>query len=251
MKIFDIYAEYYNLLYAEKNYEEEVDYIDSLIKRYSKNNSVFKNLLDIGCGTGKHADLLANKSYIVTGIDMSERMIKEAKKLEHETLKFYIKDGKNFNLNSKFDVITSLFHVASYQNSNKDIREYFKCVFSHLDDNGIFIFDFWYGPAVLTDKPSNRIKRCENKIFKLTRITEPVLYLNKNLVEVNYEILIENKHDDNLLKLNEKHVMRYFFMPELEVLLNNSGMKIVGTFEWMTLKEPNFDSWYAVIIAKK
>ncbi len=250
MKVFDIYAEYYNLLYADKNYEEEVDYIDSLIKRYS-NNYPIKNLLDIGCGTGRHAYLFSKKSYLVVGIDSSEKMIDEAKKIENNKLKFYVKDGKSFSLDLKFDVVTSLFHVLSYQNTNEDIEKFFLNVINHLNDNGIFIFDFWYGPAVMTDKPSIRVKRYENNNILLTRIAEPIIIANKNLVEVNYEILIKNKHDDNLIKLKEKHVMRYFFMPELELMLSNSGMNIIDSFSWMTLKEPDLNSWYVVIIAKK
>ena len=82
-------------------------------------------------------------------------------------------------------------------------------------------------------------------------LAEPVIIPNKNLVEVNYEILIQNKLDNSLSKLNEKHIMRYFFIPELEFLINGNDMKIIGCFEWMTLKEPNFNSWYVVIIAKK
>ena len=247
-----MYAEYYNLLYAEKKYEEEVGYIDSLIKRYTKKSPAKGRLLDIGCGTGKHASLFLNKSYsCVIGIDISEKMINEAKKLEHNKLKFYVKDGKSFDFDLKFDVITSLFHVVSYQNTNKDISQYFSNVSNHLNNNGIFIFDFWYGPAVLTDKPSIRVKRYENKNIKLTRIAEPVIISNKNLVEVNYEILIQNKLDNGLSKLNEKHIMRYFFIPELEFLIKGNNMKIMGSFEWMTLKEPNFNSWYVVMIAKK
>ncbi len=71
-----MYAEYYNLLYAEKKYEEEVNYIDSLIKLYTKKSPAKGMLLGIGCGTGKHASLFAKKSYsCVIGIDISEKMI--------------------------------------------------------------------------------------------------------------------------------------------------------------------------------
>lgn len=252
MKIFDAYAEYYDLLYADKNYETEVNYIDSLIKHYLKDFRVKTKLLDIGCGTGKHASLLAKKSFCVTGVDISEKMINKAKKLEYEQLKFYQMDGKSFNLNLKFDVIISLFHVTSYQNTNEDILKYFLNVSNHIQDNGIFIFDFWYGPAVLTDKPVVRVKRCENDNIRLIRIAEPVVICNENLVEVNYEILISNKHDNNgFIKINEKHIMRYFFIPELDNLLNDSGMKIINFFEWITYKEADFNSWNVVIVAKK
>ena len=49
------------------------------IKLIKENISAAKTLLDMGCGTGKHAELLCNKGYIVHGIDLSEDMLKIAK----------------------------------------------------------------------------------------------------------------------------------------------------------------------------
>ena len=70
--IFNDYAKYYNLIYADKEYDKEVDYILSLIDKNSDSNT---SLLDVGCGTGRHALEFYNKNYSVTGIDISEQMI--------------------------------------------------------------------------------------------------------------------------------------------------------------------------------
>ena len=43
------------------------------------------------------------------------------------------------------------------------IKNTFKTVNKHLKNGGIFIFDFWYGPAVLRDLPTKRVKKVENK----------------------------------------------------------------------------------------
>ena len=42
----------------------------------------------------------------------------------------------------------------------------FKTAAKHLKQNGVFIFDFWYGPGVLTDPPALRQKRLENNEMK-------------------------------------------------------------------------------------
>ena len=73
----NLYSQYYDLLYSDKDYIREVDYIIKLIK---ENIDHSKTLLDMGCGTGKHAELLSNKDFIVHGIDISEDMLKIAKK---------------------------------------------------------------------------------------------------------------------------------------------------------------------------
>ena len=63
------------------------------------------------------------------------------------------------DIGQKFDAIVFLFHVMSYQVTNKMLNEVFSNVFKHLNDGGLFIFDFWYGPAVLTDPPKKKAAR--------------------------------------------------------------------------------------------
>ncbi|OXS77038.1 hypothetical protein B1B04_01145 [Lysinibacillus sp. KCTC 33748] len=76
MSNFNQYAEYYDLLYKDKDYIQEANYIDSLLQKYSSNT---KSILELGCGTGKHAIILGKKGYKVHGVDLSEGMIREAK----------------------------------------------------------------------------------------------------------------------------------------------------------------------------
>lgn len=247
----DLYSQYYDLLYSDKDYIGEVDYIDNLIKANSYNAIT---LLDMGCGTGKHAELFCEKGYKVHGIDLSEDMLKIAnqrRKGKEDSLRFSHSNIQELNLSDKFDVVVSLFHVMSYQNSNDEVIKAFEASKRHLDKGGIFIFDFWYGPAVLTDLPTIRIKRLENESIKVTRIAEPVLYARENIVEVNYDIFLENKHTKNISEIKEIHKMRYFFDTELELICKNLGFQVVGKYEWMTDKTPDFSSWNVVWIVKK
>lgn len=249
--VFKDYSKYYNLLYTDKNYTAEVEYIHSLIMEYSKNS---KRILDLGCGTGKHDFMLAKKGYSITGIDMSESMINIAKRDNNYSklnLEFQVGDIRNIKLNKMHDVVISLFHVASYQKTNSDILKYFRTAHSHLKNQGLFIFDFWYGPAVLTDRPQNRIKILEDKQIKVRRFTIPEIHPNKNVVNVKFDILIEDKQTKTMKEFTEIHEMRYFFLPELEYFLEQSGFSIINCYKWMTTSNLDLNSWYGTIIAKK
>ena len=247
----NIYSQYYDLLYSDKNYSGEVDYIIKLIK---ENSNEAKTLLDMGSGTGKHAELFCNNGYIVHGIDLSEDMLKIAKnriKDQEDKLSFSHSKIQELDLNKKFDVVVSLFHVMSYQNSNNELIKAFEVVKNHLKKDGIFIFDFWYGPAVLTDLPVKRIKRFENEKIKVTRIAEPVMHPDENVVDVNYDVFIKDIDSKKIIEKEELHKVRYFFDTELDMICKQVGFVIKQKYEWMSDKNPDFNSWNVVWIVKK
>lgn len=249
MSVFGNYSKYYNMLYKDKEYSREVEYISNLIKRYNPDS---KTILDLGCGTGRHDKLLAKCGYSVCGIDISEKMLEEANKLaEKDKLSFFKGDIRNLRLDKQFDVVISLFHVISYQTTNEDLRNTFETASKHLRNGGLFIFDCWYGPAVLNERPSVRVKRLEDENTKLLRIAEPVMYPNENLVEVNYEILVEDKQVGNYEILNETHTMRYLFKPEIESFMESADFRVEKCEEWLSGNEPGFDTWGVTFIGIK
>ena len=247
--VFENYAKYYDLLYKDKDYQKESDFIISLIKQHSQKKNLL--ILDIGCGTGIHAHYLAEKGYQVTGIDFSEEMIKIAQENKNDKTEFYVADATNFNLDKKFDIVLSLFHVVSYQSTNKDISNVFINVSKHLKKDGLFIFDFWYGPAVLIEQPSIKIKRFENDEIKVVRIAEPYTNTVKNTVDVNYEIIVSSKTSRNIEFINEIHKMRYLFIPEIDNFLDNTKMTVLNYGEWLTNRNPSNNTWGVYCIAKQ
>jgi len=247
----DLYSRYYDLIYQSKDYSSEVEYVDTLLK----NEPIkVKTILDLGCGTGRHDELLCNKGYVVHGVDISEEMLIVAetrrKNIENE-LFFSQSDITKLELNQKFDAVISLFHVMSYQISNKALDDVFSRVKSHLNDGGIFIFDFWYGPAVLTDPPKATTKRLEDEFIKITRTAESQINVQKNTVDVRFDILVENKKDYKILKKKELHKMRYFFDTELELLCEKNSFHILEKYKWLSFDEPGLKTWNVVWVIKK
>jgi len=245
-----LYSQYYDLLYSDKDYSNEVEYIDKLINENSINT---KTILDMGCGTGKHDELLCKKGYIVHGIDLSQDMLKIAetrREGKEEKLSFSLSNIQDLNLDKKFDAVVSLFHVMSYQNSNDELIKAFEVAKNHLKGGGLFIFDFWYGPAVLTDLPVTRVKRLVNEKIKVTRLAESVMHSEENIVDVNFDTFIEDLDSKEIIEKEELHKMRYFFDTELDLICKQVGFEIKQKYEWMSDKNPDFNSWNVVWIVK-
>lgn len=249
MPVFKDYSKYYNLLYKDKNYIAEVDYILSLIKQHMPQA---QSILNLGCGTGNHDFIFAKKGYAVTGVDLSVDMIDIAKsKNINNEIQFLQGDIRTVNLKKEFDVVLSLFHVMSYQTTNDDLIKAIKTAYANLKKGGVFIFDCWYGPGVLTDNPTHRNRDFENDDFKVNRITTPTLLTSQNCVNVKFNVTITDKQTQTNYELEELHKMRYLFLPELEHLLTQQGFTLTVTEEWMTKKELTEKSWYATIVCTK
>jgi len=254
MKIFDYYAHYYDLIYQDKDYESEVEFIKDLLQTFSPTAN---SILELGSGTGIHAVLLAEAGYTVRGVDNSAEMLDRAKsrqtRLEPEVaarLEFSYGDICAIDLEQKFDGAIALFHVVDYQTTSTKLQDFFQTARNHLNPDGILIFDFWYGAAVLSDRPSIRVKRLENDEVSLMRIAEPIMYPQLNQVEVNYQVLITDKANGNVQELKESHQMRYLFMPEIELFLENVGMRIIKSGEWLSDRPAGIDTWGVYCVAK-
>jgi SAM-dependent methyltransferase len=247
MSVFKEYSHYYNLLYKDKDYIGEVDYIDGLIQKHALSKP--QTVLNLGCGTGKHDSLLAQKGYQITGVDFSNDMLEIARE-NHPNIDFFEGDIRTLKLHKTFDVVLSLFHVISYQTLNKDIYDAFLTAKTHLKTGGIFIFDFWYGPSVIAEMPSKRIREVEDDTLKIVRYTTPEIFPNENRVDVHFDVEITNKLTAEVTKLKELHQMRYLFLPELRQLLNSVGFMIQSEEEWMTGGELGFHSWSGCVVAR-
>ena len=246
--VFANYAKYYNLLYKDKEYSKEVEFINSLIQKYGSAN--VRDILDVGCGTGIHAGYMSDLKYNVTGIDLSEEMISQARAKQIPNATFEIGDAGTFSLEKKFDVITSLFHVFSYQTDTEQGLVVLKNARSHLRPDGILIFDFWYGPAVLMQKPDVRIKKLEDASIRVIRLTEPELKANENLVNVHFELMVNDKETQRTDFIHEVHSMRYFFKPEIELLLKLAGLEMLYFKEWLTGNDASEETWGVCCVAK-
>ena len=253
MNPFEGSAEFYDDLYESKDYTAEAGHVDGLIKKYLPGA---KSVLDLGCGTGRHAIKFAERGYSVVGVDRSPEMIARArghrKQLPsqlRDRVSFEQGDIRRLQLGRQFDAVVALFHVISYQISNCDLLAAFTTAKMHLRENSVFVFDCWYGPGVLTDPPAVRVKRAQQGLGRLIRIAEPSMRINENLADIRYCFFVTGEAQQ-CSEFDELHTMRYFFAPELSLALKMTGFHLVTLAEWMTGREPDASTWNISVIAQ-
>ena len=250
-KVFNSYGKYYDIIYADKDYEKECDFLEEIFRKYS--TFMPHRILDGGCGTGSHAVPLAKRGYEITGIDLSEEMInvaKEKAKRNGANIEFQTMDLRTFQLNKKFDAAICMFAVINYLTNNNDLPKTISNIRSHIKKNSLFIFDFWYGPAVLAISPTHRIKTVEKDGLKITRFADPHLNRSAHTCDVNYHFLV-TKENVVLYEGNEKHQIRYYFPEEIKQCLQESSFKLIKLCPFLEPNGmPSEKTWNVTAIAR-
>ena len=253
--IFDRYALYYELFYTDKDYALESEFVKAKISAYAPQA---KSIIDLGCGNARHTTQFAAAGYGVKGVDISPGMLDLARasvsRLPENTrprVTLVQADVSNAVGLGIFDVAVSLFHVVNYQTTDESLAGFFKTARAALRPGGVFIFDFWYGPAVLHDRPERRVKSLSKDGTQVIRTATPEMDVERNIVAVHYDVTISNGLRSEAAHIHETHIMRYLFAPEIERHASHCGFKICETGGWMTDKGLDETTWYgyAVLVA--
>jgi SAM-dependent methyltransferase len=248
---FEKYAEYYDLLYRDKDYEKECDFVEEIFQNFS--SQPIRTVLDGGCGTGGHAIPLARRGYKVTGIDSSAIMLKQAERKSRERgveLTVHQADLRCYDLGKKFDAATAMFAVINYLNTNEDIQAALATFRKHLNGGSLFIFDVWNGLAVMRQLPSERLKIVEDSDTRVIRFARPELQPDKHLCLTHYRILVV--HERTIVdEIEETHSIRYLFPLEIAHYLNDADFQLLKICPFLDLKrEIDENEWNMTVIAK-
>ena len=193
----DFYAKFYNTIFLNnKKNEEEVKYIKLYLDKFN-----YTKILDIGCGTGNHVNLL-NKKYNITGIDNSESMINIAK-TNYPDCNFAV---TNF-LNSNFFDINTYTHIICLNRTLyefDDKNEFFEQCDSLLNNGGYLIINI----IDINNFNTFSIEETDNiKIYKLpkknVKITQNILKINKNMHMIS-KFNDSKLKSDNTISYEEK-----------------------------------------------
>ena len=220
-----IYADAYDLLYHDKNYAAECDLIERLFRTYGDGS--VHSVLDLGCGTGNHAIPLAERGYEVVGVDRSESMIAHARRKagglsDGSSVALHQGDVRSIDLQRDFDAVLMMFAVLSYQLENADVIAALKTTRRHLRLGGLLIFDVWFGPAVLHQRPSQQVKVIPTPEGKILRVSSGELDIRHHVCTVHFHVW-RLEGERLVAETKESHPIRYFFPRELDLFLECSG----------------------------
>jgi SAM-dependent methyltransferase len=247
------YASAYDAMYRDKDYEAECDFLVEVFQRFGC--GTVHSILDLGCGTGGHAIPLTRRGYEVVGVDCSAQMIAiaRAKSCAVENLPgpgFEVANIRDMHLGRAFDAAICMFAVLGYQTTNERLLATLHTVRRHLNTGGLFVCDFWYGPAVLTQRPGDRIKIATDGADRVVRLTKAALEASQNVVCVSFHIL-RLRDNQVIQEAEETHRVRYLFRPEVEFLMADAGLELLALCPVGKLEQhPSETAWSVSAIAR-
>ena len=248
------YADIYDALYHDKDYAAECDLIEHLFQTYG--DGAIGSVLDLGCGTGNHAIPLAERGYHVVGVDRSEVMLakgqrKAANLSGTSVVEFRLGDLREVSLDRTFDAALMMFAVLGYGLENADVAAALTTARNHLRPGGLLVFDVWYGPAVLNERPSQRVKITPTEHGRILRVSSGTLDIRHHRCSVHIDVW-ELEGDRMVRETNETHQMRYFFPLEIAFFLETAGFSLLRLGQFPNIdSDPNDTNWNIIVISNR
>ena len=255
------YAELYDLLYRDKDYDAEVELLEQVFDRHGLLGDM---VLDLGCGTGQHAIRLARLGYRVTGVDRSASMlalarVKAEQQLDEDTPHptFVEGDVTTVRLGEEgeggggsFDAALMMFAVLGYQVTDAAVGRALRTVRAHLRPGGLFVCDVWHGPAVLRLRPTARTKVVDVPDGRVMRTAVATMDATAQRVDVVYHVRrMRGEHE--VADMHETHRMRYFFPDQLRELFEQAGLALVDLTALGSLDTPpSEESWNVLAVGR-
>ena len=209
-------SEYYSLLYKHRDCDEAKLFLDNLFAflKIPSRSSV----LDCGCGKGRHSIYLNEKGFEVTGIDLSERSIAEAKKQENERLVFYVHDMRNLFRINYYDVAINLFTSFGYFEKDHENDKAIKAIASAIKKNGWFVLDFMNAEKEI--KGLIREEKCQvgEITFNIKRYTDQNFIIK--------EIIVSDK--GKTYPYRER--VKVYKLKDLETFFTQNKLEVVHLF---------------------
>ena len=222
--VFSEYSDFYDLYYADKDYAAEVDFVLELAARFGNTPMT---LLDMGCGTGRHLEEFVKRGLKCDGFDLSAEMLSHARKRLAGT-GVNLSEGNltDFENGKQYDIVVSMFAVMGYLTSNNKLLAGLETARKHLKEDGVFIFDGWFGPAVLAQGPEKRRHEYREGENLVLREVTPRLDSVQQTVTVHYEVSVQR--DGRIMKqTQEDHIMRFMFVQEIALAMKMAELNLV------------------------
>lgn len=212
-------AQFYDAIYAAhgKNYEREAFRLRELIETHKQSSG--RQLLDVACGTGAHARLLATW-YEVQGLDVDEQMLEVARR-RCPGMPLHLADMRSFDLGQTFDAVLCLFSSIGYARNPQGLEDAIGRMTVHLRPGGVLLVEPWILPdqfkagtphALLVNQPE----------LKIARLTTSRVCDRLSIIEFHYLVAAAS----GIEHLTENHELFLFTDAEYRGALTRAGLAV-------------------------
>lgn len=211
----------YTLVYDHRDEAEAEQLVDLIEQTVDPQPNA--HVVDVGCGRGRHVRILARRGYRVTGVDLSDESIAEARRQAaseglSERVSFQIGDMREPVCSGCADGVVNLFTSFGYFQEDAENERALRAMVTALRPGGWFVQDFLNAPLVVESlEPSER------------ETAEGVAIRERRWVEegrVNKEITLEK--DGRTETFRES--VRLFTLDDMKQMYDVVGLELVETF---------------------
>ncbi len=231
-------SKYHRILYNHRNIDEATLFINKLFSHLSPAPGT--KVLDLASGDGRHSISISKLGFDVTGLELTELNVNQAKKFENEKLRFIKSDMRIPFSNNKYDLIVNLFTSFGYFDDDSEDIKVLENVVDALLPNGIFVIDFLNAKKVKSNLVSKEQVIKEGVLFNISRSFE------KGFIRKNIEVI------DGANTLNFSEKVRGFIFEDFKTIFGKVGLEINEVFGSYSLSEfDEYESDRLIIIACK
>ena len=223
-------------------------YLRELLRNYPLAG---RAMIDLGCGTGTLALLMAEQGWRVLGIDQSVAMLDEARQkaariAEPISVRFEAGDIREWSVEQQVDVVTACYDTLNYLLTEDDLQRCFKATAEALVPNGLFCFDlatdyflrhYWQGVEVDEFNDWTQVQQSDY---------DPATSCS-TLVLTGF-----TKHKQGQYRrFREVHVQRAYPETTIAELLTATGFELCAVYDCFTTQLPNAQSIRLMYVARR
>ncbi len=171
---------YYKLLYGHRDEDDAEVWVRCILRRTGVGPEA--DVLDMACGRGRHAYWFARAGCRVSGIDISEESIAEARR-DVPGAVFTVHDMRAPYANGTFDLVVCLFTSLGYFEDEDDDRKALTAAFAALRPGGHFVLDFMNSERVLRELVPMECQEAGGVRFTIARAVEDGMVVKRIVAE--------------------------------------------------------------------
>ncbi len=246
MSSYHKFAQYYDILTSNIDYQKHADYYDNIISQYMPDKGI---LLDLACGTGSLSEAMAKSGYDVIGVDLSEEMLSIALNKKFDSglpIQYLCQDMCKLDMYGTIDVTICALDSLNHLPDINSVKRAIERVSLFSNPNGIFVFDI------------NTLYKHKKILGNNTFIydTDDVYCVWQNTYnDKDNSVLIElnffEKDSDTYRRFDESFLEKAYDIEQLIDICENAGLEVLSIYDYLTNYPPREDSEKLTVVTRK
>ena len=239
-------AKYYDLMHRHRNYDQESEFVDQLIQKFWPGAD---KILDICCGTGEHAVRMAQRGYVVTGVDASQDMLKLAREKANAnglSIDFRCSDLSKLDFSEEFQAAYCLGYTFLYMTTYSDVEDFLTKIHQALLPSGVLLLDLLNGWALIEKFPKDKFvyRDGETTIFQFEQTSLDKI---RRVRHIEFFYVIKDGSGNVRTVFAEEH-LRIFFSDEVLMLMASHGFEALEAFGGYSMDSAVTDSSSVIVV---